>query len=222
MDAAKLVSAIEATKPSGYGTPLQSAVYGALQYATTYQDEHPDHKVAMVLASDGGANSCNTKIDDIAAAMKTAYDSTGVLTFVVAIDAGDTVDFGVLKKLATAGQTGAPIDVTKDSTQLAAALEKIRSEVLGCDFPIPKPMGQEFDPFKLNITLTPSGEPTKSIPYLADPSKCGTNEDWYYDNPKFPTKVLLCPAVCDVLKADALAKVDFVFGCPTIDDDMPK
>ncbi|MBM4358706.1 MAG: hypothetical protein FJ096_11435 [Deltaproteobacteria bacterium] len=35
----------------------------------------------------------------------------------------------MLKKLATAGQTGAPIDVTKDNTQLAAALEKIRSDV---------------------------------------------------------------------------------------------
>ncbi|MBM4358707.1 MAG: VWA domain-containing protein [Deltaproteobacteria bacterium] len=78
--ASKLAAAIDKTEPKGYDTPLHSAVYGALQDATTYQDDHPDHKVAMVLASDGGANSCNTKIDDIAAAMKTAYDYNGVLT----------------------------------------------------------------------------------------------------------------------------------------------
>lgn len=220
--AASLVAAIDATQPQGYDTPLHSAVYGALQYATTYQDDHPDHKVALVLASDGGANSCNTKIADIAAAMKTAYDYNGILTFVVAIDAGDEVDFTVLDQLALAGQTGAPIDVTMDNTLLATALEKIRSEVLGCDFAIPAPMGQEFDPFKLNITVTPDGGTAQSIPYLADPTKCNDNEDWYYDDPKYPTKVLLCPAVCELLKNDALAKVDFVFGCPTIDDDMPK
>ncbi|MBM4358705.1 MAG: hypothetical protein FJ096_11430 [Deltaproteobacteria bacterium] len=70
--------------------------------------------------------------------------------------------------------------------------------------------------------MTPNGGAPKSIPYLSDPTKCGMNEDWYYDDPKYPTKVLLCPAVCELLKNDALAKVDFVFGLPTIDDEMPK
>ena len=39
--------------PTGSNTPTYAALDGALRAATAYQDEHPTHKVSVLLATDG-------------------------------------------------------------------------------------------------------------------------------------------------------------------------
>ena len=49
-----------------------------------------------------------------------------------------------------------------------------------------------------------------------DPTKGG----WYYDDPKTPTKILLCPASCDaanaIVGAGKPGQIEVTFGCNTV------
>ncbi len=38
---------------------------------------------------------------------------------------------------------------------------------------------------------------------------------WYYDDPEDPTKIVACPATCDVLNSRQITKVQALFGCET-------
>ena len=217
---ATVVKAIQSKTPEGYDTPTHSAMFGALQVATTQQDDHPERKVVVVLATDGQVNSCNTKIQDIADLAKTAYEYNGVLTFAVAINGAD---LNTLNPIATAGGTDKPIDITSDITKLKGALDKIRHDVLGCEYPIPKPMmGEIFDSHELNITYKPGSGMPDGLKQYPNAKGCGNLPGWYYDNNAKPTKIFFCPATCTKAKTDAGASVDFVFGCPTEIGEPPK
>ena len=61
--------------PTGANTPTFTALNGALMAATAYQDAHPTHKVAVVLATDGDPTGCEgVTIDGIAALAKGALN----------------------------------------------------------------------------------------------------------------------------------------------------
>lgn len=213
-DAATLVSDMQGQTPSGAYTPTHGGMYGTLQFANTYQDQNPTHVVITVLASDGDPTSCNTNITDIAALAQTVYDYNGVRTFVIAIQGATLAN---LDQIAAAGGTVAAYDVTTDVTLFAQKLDEIRKEVLACEFIIPDPTSGDFDPTKVNVSYTPgNGDPTQDLPQASDLADCGNMPGWYYDNATAPTKITLCPATCAVVQADDMAKVDFVFGCPTI------
>lgn len=216
--AGTLVTDLGGQSPAGDYTPTKAALYGTLVYANDYQDLNPDHVVVVVLASDGDPNECRStnpeNIADIAALAATALNYNGVRTYVVAI-AGATVSN--LDQIAAAGGTGAAIDVTSDIMLFQQAMDDIRREVLACEFVIPEPEGQDFDPSKVNVEYTPgNGDPTENLPQADNLADCGDQPGWYYDNPSAPTKIILCPASCDIVQADDMAGVDFIFGCPTI------
>lgn len=88
---------------------------------------------------------------------------------------------------------------------------------LGCTFDLPT-TETPIDPTKVAVTYT-VGSGTKkgqtaTLTQVTDASKCGANPDgWYYDDPKSPTKVVLCPAQCSVVGADPVAAVDVAVGC---------
>jgi hypothetical protein len=97
-------------------------------------------------------------------------------------------------------------------------MDEIRAQVIECEFVIPDPTsGDPFDPTKLNISYDAGGMGMpQDIPQVASLNDCAGGNGWYYDNPAAPTKVLLCPALCQTVQGDTMAKVSFVFGCPTI------
>lgn len=93
----------------------------------------------------------------------------------------------------------------------------VQSSQLSCDYDIPPPpQGQMLDPSKVNVNYTPSGQPVTPILYVASPGDCGNKGGWYYDNPGAPTKIIMCPTTCNVLKGDSTGKVDVLFGCETV------
>ena len=215
VDANLLVTSMQNETPAGDETPTWAGLFGTLQYANDLQDQNPDHVVVVVLASDGDPTACNTNIGDIGDLAATALAYNGVRTFVVAIQGATLAN---LDQIAAAGGTQQAFDVTNDVSQFAQKMEEIRAEVVECEFIIPEPMqGEEFDPQKLNITYDAGtmGNP-QDIPQVASLEDCAGGEGWYYDNPGAPTKALLCPATCDLVQADTMAKVSFVFGCPTV------
>jgi Mg-chelatase subunit ChlD len=214
--AGTVVSTINATSPGGL-TPTYGALFGTLQYLTAYQDMNPTHAVVAILASDGSPTECNTSTPAIAGLAQSAFTYNGVRTYAIAIQGSSVAD---LDQIAAAGGTTQAIDVTTDINLFKQAMEEIRADALGCEFPIPEqPQGEEFDPQKLNITYTPGGMGTATtIPKVAGESACGNGAGWYYDDPVNPTTVILCSATCTLIGSDTEAKIDLEFGCPTVID----
>jgi len=215
--ASTLISAMAAQTASGWNTPMYGALYGSYQWATVYQDANPDRVVIVVFASDGEPNSCPGNQNDpgtIAGIAQSAFNYNGLRTFVIAIQGSNVSQ---LNQIASAGGTGQAYDVTSDTTLFKQKMEEIRAQVLGCEYLIPDPgQGNEFDPTKVNVNYTPGGTSTpQAIPQADNEADCGNAPGWYYDDNANPTKIYLCPATCDQVEADATAKVDFIFGCPT-------
>lgn len=200
----------------GNSTPTYGALKGALMAATAHQDANPSHKVIVVLATDGDPNSCGlTTIVDVANVAKSARSYNGVLTYVIGV-AGSII--ANLDKIAEAGGTKQAYDITHDVTQFFEKITEIRQEALGCDFELPEPGdGQTLDPNKVNFTYTPKGMGTaKTLLRADDLSDCNGKPGWYYDNNTAPSKIILCPASCTTVQADANAKVNVLFGCQSL------
>jgi len=208
-----LISAMGSTAPSG-GTPTYGAMHGSLQVATGHQDANPDHVVIVVLASDGDPTSCDIDIDNISDLSLSAYNYNGVMTFAVAIQGASVAN---LNLIAQKGGSGQAFDVTSDISLFKQKMEEIRAQALGCEYLIPEPDGDEFDPLALNVEYTAGGTTTpQDLPQADNAADCGGGPGWYYDNPTDPTKVILCPASCGQIEVDTGAKINLLFGCPTI------
>jgi len=97
----------------------------------------------------------------------------------------------------------------------ALAQTVVQGKKLDCSWKIPQPPdGQTFDKAKVNVEYTGSGGKTE-IFYVADPATCGPQGGWYYDDPVNPTAIKVCPSTCTTFQADAMGKVDILFGCDT-------
>jgi hypothetical protein len=72
---------------------------------------------------------------------------------------------------------------------------------------------------EVNVQFT-SGGSSKIVPGVANLGACDPMlGGWYYDvSPTngTPTRVILCPKSCDVVKADTGGKIDIVQGCATV------
>lgn len=88
---------------------------------------------------------------------------------------------------------------------------------LPCTYDIPPPPeGENLDPNRVNFVYTPSGGSPTTVPRVESEAACAGGQGWYYDDPVFPTQILLCPATCTVLGNDGEGEVDIQFGCATV------
>jgi hypothetical protein len=206
-------NAIKGTSPST-DTPTYAAEQGAIQYAQQVKSGLKNNeKVAIVLVTDGdplfcGKDNTVTNVASAASGVKAT-----IPTYVIGI--GDSLDN--LKTIASAGGTTAILVSTKTPSQLSADLEKalgsIATAQLGCDYGLPSPpAGQTLDVNTVNVNYTASGAAQKTLTYSAD---CADPNGWHYDSTSAPSKISMCPTICDALKADVGGKVDIIFGCTT-------
>jgi hypothetical protein len=86
---------------------------------------------------------------------------------------------------------------------------------LPCDFLLPT--GTDVDPTKVNVDWTKGTGSKETLLYVGDGGKgaCTATGGWYYDNPKMPTHVILCPSTCSGVSADTTGKIDLALGCET-------
>jgi hypothetical protein len=227
-NAFNLTNAMPQDAASFVGSPTIEALTGALMVATARQDAYPDHKVNVVLLTDGDPSVCENgvvvpvegpatqeTIDDAADVAKSAVDYNGVRTYIIAVEGSyvDNVD-----QIAAAGGTTAAYDITKDIDLFSAAMAEIRSSALACEFAIPPPPNDtELVPDEVNFTYTPGGTNTPvTLPRANDLADCGDEPGWYYDSNGAPTKILLCPASCGTVQNDSSAEVAVAFGCQSI------
>lgn len=215
-NAGAISSALAGSSPDGL-TPTGPALQGAIQAATSWAGAHPDHIVAVVLATDGVPTECSPQdigqIANLAAAA--AGGSPEILTFVIGIG-----DLTALNAIAAAGGTQQAFIVNPNASttqQLIDALNAIRGELLSCEFDIPEPQEGEIDFTLVNVRVTPAGQDPIIIPQVADEQACDpTVGGWYYNDPVAPTKIVTCPVTCDMLKSYNDATLEIVLGCKTI------
>jgi hypothetical protein len=217
-----LLSSMQQHAPVSGTTPTGPALQGALEHASEWAKAHPDHIVAVVLATDGlPTGSCApSKLPDIAALADVARKaSPAVSTYVIGVFANDEVPLAKpnLDQIAQAGSEQAAFLVTTDATTSAKFLEAmttIRRTALSCDFTIPMPTTTTLDFGRVNVRL--DGNELLNVPGADKCAEAGGG--WYYDvDPQSggtPTKVTLCPKDCDLFKASG-GTVDVVIGCTT-------
>jgi hypothetical protein len=235
--AAGLISSINAHMPAG-STPTQAALTGAISQATTWATAHPDHRVVVVLATDGLPTECipptattlNAAVADIAAVAAAGVKATpSISTFVIGVFNADDVANGAptnLDEIATSGSTNNTkafiVNTAQDvSKQFLTALDTIRGAHLACEFQIPQPMaGQTLDYNFVNVKFTNEGK-TSDVFFVHDAAGCdSTTGGWYYDADPAkadPTRIIACPASCTAFQAaTGASSVGIALGCMTV------
>ena len=146
-----------------------------------------------------------------------ATGSPAVPTFVIGVGS----ELGALNQIAQAGGTTSAylVDTGGNVTQqFIDALNEIR-EAGVCTFQIPEPTGGDVLDFdRVNVTLIDPDDPnnTVSVPYVGSLGACDpTSGGWYYDNTGAPTKIILCPASCNQVRATDW-NIQVELGCLTI------
>ena len=236
--AASLTAALTARAPGGY-TPTAPALTGAIQYAQQRAQATPDHKVAVVLVTDGlpggfipGHPSAECAPSDItgigAIAQAGARGTPAIPTFVIGVfgpsEAGTATSN--LNMLAQSGGTGTAVVISTDQnvTQvLQTELDKIRNKAIACEYKIPPPAaGTGLDFGKVNVNFIGGNGTSMTVPYVpGGKAACDARGGWYYDvDPKAdagkPTSIIACPASCTMFQGDLAGRVDIVLGCLTI------
>jgi hypothetical protein len=210
----KIITNLGQHAPGG-GTPTLPALSGAVQYATSWAQGHPDHKTIVVLATDGQPEGCNSDIPGVSqVAAQALAANPSIQTFVIGV--GNT---GNLNAIAQAGGTTMAYLVSDQNAEQAFldAMNQIRGISLACDYAIPLPQGRPPNFNQVNFYFTPSNGQEGLIYKVGDVSQCDPSTGgWYYDNPASPTQIRACPATCDLLKGGGGGSVKIEVGCDSI------
>lgn len=103
----------------------------------------------------------------------------------------------------------------------AIATEVVRTTRISCDLAVPPPPdGLMFSPGRVNVEVRTASGATPLRKTVGGLAGCAAvPEGWYYDDDAAPTRVILCPAACDLAQGAAGASdtsVQIQFGCETI------
>ncbi len=208
-----LVQALVNDQPGdGSGrTPMDIALGGAVDWAVDYQDANPDIAAVVVLVTDGEPTGCNTNIGAIADIARSGFTDHDVRTYAIGLEGSNE---GQMDQIASAGGTGDGIFIggAGDAGQaLRDALAQIRGEIASCDLLVPEPPnGATLNKDQVNVQLTLGGDAVV-LAQVGGADDCGDDASWHYNNDE--TRILLCPAACDAVQADAASQIDVVLGC---------
>jgi hypothetical protein len=234
---AALRASLDNVQPDG-ATPLVGAAllaYGHLHAAALAGEIHGGKYV--VLITDGeqseacsdparcsSAAECTALLTEVEAP-KAAGEGVDIKTFVIGVP-GSEPSRATLSALASVGGTARPsCDVERgdchfDMTQAEAfgtALEDALGEIAGrrldCELSLPDPEGEVLDPELVNVVHTPAsgGEPRLIPQDVRAPCDAGA-DGWQYTPDG--TRIRLCGATCEQVRADRGARLDVVIGCP--------
>jgi len=234
-----LLDSLDAYSPgqSPFGlTPTGPALEGAITYARSWAEAHPERKAIVVLATDGaptGGCSPSRRAEIAALASVGARASVPVQTYTVGVFAPEdpenpsedsTEGPDNIRAIAEAGEGQAFVISDQDdvAAQFVAALNSVRSHGLACEFQIPpSESGEKLDYGKVNVEFTPNaGEDSETIPYVKDGvEECGEEGGWYYyydASSNSPRSIRTCEATCARLTSSITGKVAIKVGCKTV------
>lgn len=203
------------------GTPTLFALQGVIPLAKANAEKNKEAKTAIVLMTDGYPQACEGQTDGAVgpAAAEVAKVKALVPTYVIGVGP----NLASLNAIATAGGTGTAFliddkaDPAAAEKKFVAAIDAIRGQTLSCDLAIPPPpAGETLDLKKVNVTYTPTSGAKQPLKY---DEKCAA-EGWKFDNPTTPTKIILCGATCNKVKADPTGSIGVEFGCVRREGDV--
>ncbi len=212
--------ALATIEPNGFGTPIYVALSGGIERGIATLKASPTDRFVVLLVTDGEPEgpptTCGGKdaldVGVIGAMADNGWKSFGVRTFVVGLP-GVSPSFAKAVAEKGGGQAvllDSSVDVAE---QFRAALSTVLGEGLGCEFPLPPQSATPYSYDEVNVRFTNGKGSTKD---LGRSIGCADPDGWDYDGATPPTKIVLCGALCKAAKADGLAKVEAVLGCPTI------
>jgi hypothetical protein len=223
---AAIAGAIDRKEPIGH-TPTVPAVEGTLNHLRQHLAANPGRKGALVLITDGLPLGCEIppggEVNAVARLITAAASGPApIATYVIGVfPPGNVAGPIAVNRWAMAGGTGTAIVLTpaEDLTQrFLDTLNQIRGRALPCEFMIPTPMAA-IDFGRVNVRVQGGAGGAQELLYVQRADRCdATSGGWYYDiDPATgtPRRVLLCPASCTRIKADAAARLDLLFGCAT-------
>jgi hypothetical protein len=218
--AARLVGAMDTRLPIG-ATPLGEALQGTLTHLRARVAANPGRRAVLVIATDGEPGGCLLSSDVSPALQAASGAMPPITTYVVGVldPSQEPTVRATIDRFAMAGGTGAPLIVSPNAQltdSFLAALNQIRGAAVPCELAIPPPTGGAIDFGKVNVRINRSAGPSDLV-YVASADRCAANpEGWYYDvdpTRATPTRVHLCPGICERLKADPRGSVEVRFGC---------
>jgi hypothetical protein len=215
-------AAIESQRMFG-GTPLVQLMQGMVGYMRGWAKTHSDRKPVLVLATDGiPDDTCSASnidpsnsLDNALLLAKDSFEGKpSIPVFVIGV--GE--ELTALNAIAEAGGTkeAAVIATSGNVTQaFLAALDDIRRSALSCNYDIPPPKSGDIDYSAVNVTFRQGSSKPSTFFYVKTAADCELQPEqgWYYDDPKQPTQVVLCPQTCERVSAASDAKMDVAFGC---------
>jgi len=208
-----LVDALKATSPNGQ-TPMHAALAGAESWAVSHAGS--DHRTAVILLTDGEPQGCDENIDHIASLAADAKTKAGVLTYVIGMAGAKQSQ---LDQIAKAGGSESAFLIANGTvtTELKAALKKIKTNQIACTFKVPASPDPStpVDPELVNVTTAAGASATPSVlPRVAGAAECA-GAAWYYDDPAAPKNIVLCPSACSAAQNNPDTVVSIVLGCAT-------
>jgi hypothetical protein len=239
-NASAITSYLSTAAPIGIGTPIEAALNGAVNYCSAFKQDtsaNPEGlNCVVVFVSDGAPNGCSGNFELISEIAGAAYTNNGVRTFAIGMQGAD---FDLLNMIGQKGEGDCTpsdsntwaCDVTAGSNFLEA-LELIRdtvirmetkietrTQVVDCEWVIPEPPeGQSFDRDMVNFQITSgvNGD-TRLVPRVDSADRCASvSEGWHYDNMEEPTRIIVCPQTCEVVRAAEQARIDILLGCESV------
>lgn len=217
-----ITNAVGAQRMFG-GTPLVQVMQGMVGYLRVWAKAHLDRKPVFVLATDGipddtcsasNIDPANSLENALALAKDSFEGKPSIPVFVIGV--GE--ELTALNAIAEAGGTekASVISTSGNVTaEFLAALDGIRHLALSCSYDIPPPKTGEIDYGAVNVTFSQGKAKPSTFFYVSSPKDCELKPDsaWYYDDPKKPQQVVLCPQTCERVSAASDGKMDVAFGC---------
>ncbi len=219
---AAIDGALAGTQANGFGSPVYPALLGAYARGGDTLKQKPGDSFVVLLVTDGspapqpatctGVDALSP--DVIATLAEKALTLSKVRTFVVSFSK-DSDDVAFASKVSQkGGGTAVFVDNIDVEKKFRDALAAVRGEGLGCEFPIPPPpAGMKLDFGQVNVRYT-AGD--GKVTDVGRSPGCLAPSAWDYDDPTAPTKIRLCGELCKAVKADGLAQIEAVLGCPTV------
>jgi hypothetical protein len=203
---------------TGY-TPSVPALQGAVNACKARLLSAPNHKCVVVFVTDGNPEGNCPPTGSAAQTPlgNTAADScaNGIPVFAIGFPNLPALGQTIINHVAAQGCTGQAFIIQSGSmgSQFTDQLKAIQQASLGCEFLVPQSDGGLLDPSQVRLTYTPgSGGAPQDIPRVNDAGQCN-GFGWYYDNNNAPSKLILCPDACNVVKSDPTGEVNVAFGC---------
>jgi len=213
--APSLIASLAAQSPAG-GTPTRPALHGAIQFSRALMLAEPTRRMVVALVSDGAPTTCDSTPESAAAVAADGVSGTPqVLTYAIGLRKGAVGD---LELLAAKGGTGKPVLVSDGpgaGQELVDALRALRQGQTECRFAVPQVSSSRVTANDLRVAFRSgeSGGIVAATRVSASAECTGASGGYFLRGDDAPTEVVLCPALCELLRNQPGSEVTVVAGC---------